>query len=146
MAIEELFNEYAAQLDLFLVQSLAQFDLSDSNLARGIRIDALPEQDLITIIYPDYGFYVNSGRRAGARQPPTSAILEWLMRRNIRPLQGQSLGQLAYIISVAIAMRGIPPREWLDTAINSFESWFLSAQSASLILERIDNSLLPLCQ
>jgi hypothetical protein len=76
----------------------------------------------LRFIYAKYGNFVLSGRRAGAKQPPTSMIEQWIKQKKI-PVgggrttkivprkRGQSntdeIKQVAFLIARAIALKGI---------------------------------------
>lgn len=57
----------------------------------------------------DYFDYVDYGRRAGAKQPPLWAILDWMNRYNIHDAKMKDRS-LAYIIARAIGHNGIKPK------------------------------------
>lgn len=67
----------------------------------------------------DYWRYVEDGRRKGAKQPPVSAIREWIEQRKIKPWKGQTRKGLAYVMARSIAKKGIPPTHYLQRTVES---------------------------
>lgn len=64
--------------------------------------------DLI-IEYISYGKFVESGRRAGAKQPPINEIIKWLESKKYSARKGKNIKQAAYAISKTIKVKGIKP-------------------------------------
>ena len=72
--------------------------------------------------------YVEYGRRAGAKQPPPSAIRNWIKIKplRLRDLQTgkfiekntRNINSVAYLIGRAISEKGIPPRYFFRDAFN----------------------------
>lgn len=62
----------------------------------------------LKLVAPDYVYYIENGRRPG-KQPPRSAIVEWLEVKNIQP-QDISLESLAFLIARKIGRDGIEPK------------------------------------
>jgi len=90
---------------------LIAIGLEDSELYRKRRLEIDEQGQLIKLILPEHARYVELGRRKGARMPPTSAILRWLKKKQIRgrDKRGRFITdiRLAFIISRAIARNGI---------------------------------------
>ena len=80
-------------------------------------ISAVSNRDSISISMEDYGQYVQSGRRRGAKGVPISALLDWIRERNIKP-RDMTERQLAFAIQRNIKKFGIRPSNWFDNAID----------------------------
>lgn len=90
----------------------------------------------------DYYKYVEVGRRKGAKQPPPSAILQWIRVKPIIPRANTLTGrvpteqQLAFLIGRAIKQNGIPPtyamRDSNEVTFNAFEQKLREALNADL--------------
>lgn len=80
-------------------------------------ITAVSNRDSISISMDDYGQYVQSGRRRGAKGVPIAALLDWIRERNIKP-RDMTERQLAFAIQRNIKKFGIRPSNWFDNAID----------------------------
>ena len=85
-------------------------------LRDSIRFNITPKGN-IRFFYLQYGAYVESGRRPGAKQPPTKPILQWIEQRGITPDEGISKRSLAFIIARSIGEKGIRPTPFMKAAI-----------------------------
>ena len=104
-------------------------------LRDSIRFNITPKGN-IRFFYLQYGVYVESGRRAGARQPPTKPILQWIEQRGITPDKGTSKRSLAYIIARSIGEKGIKPTPFMRAAIKQ-QKVGLSKQLAKEIAKTV---------
>jgi len=59
--------------------------LATGQLARGISYEVVdtPEGGVTRISIPEYGKYVDEGRRAGAKMPPVQPIIDWVKVKRI---------------------------------------------------------------
>lgn len=77
----------------------------------------------LTVEYESYGKYVESGRRAGAKQPPTKEIEKWLQVKRYTARKGKDIKSTAYVIAKAIKQKGIKPvnfnKPWTDLKSSS---------------------------
>ena len=65
----------------------------------------------------EHAVYVEEGRRPG-RMPPPRSLLDWIKVARIRPRDPHmSQEDLAYVIARSIGRRGIPPRPFLERAL-----------------------------
>lgn len=71
----------------------------------------------LQIYMEDYGEFVNSGRRKGAKQPPPAAMMNFVRQAGIRPRKGQSLESVAFAIGRSISLNGIRPRPFIDKGL-----------------------------
>lgn len=62
------------------------------------------------ISYLDYGQYVDTGRRAGAKGVPIDVLERWIKLLNIPLKNNQTVRQLAFIFQRAIKEQGSPTR------------------------------------
>lgn len=61
-----------------------------------------------------YASVIEEGRRPGARQPPTSAILPWVRRK--LGVRGKAANGVAFVVARAIGRDGIPGKHVLAGA------------------------------
>lgn len=71
----------------------------------------------LQIYMEDYGEFVNSGRRKGAKMPPPAAMMNFVRQANIRPRPGQSLESVAFAIGRSISLNGIKPKPFIDKGL-----------------------------
>lgn len=57
----------------------------------------------------DYGKYVNTGRKRGARKVPIDALVEWIKQRGIESNNKKAIG-IAFAIQKTIQRDGIPTK------------------------------------
>lgn len=102
------------------VQQLMEANLADTTIGQNSSFileygDSVWE---ITFHTLDYYKYIESGRRAGSKMPPVSAIQAWIEKKHItpRPIGGRvpSLPQLAFLIARHIGRDGIPAKPYLQ--------------------------------
>lgn len=91
----------------------------------------------ITFHTLDYYKYIESGRRAGAKMPPVSAISDWITRKRIvpRPIGKKlpTLPQLAFLIARKIGRDGIPAKPYIkDIQTNMLGDIFNSELTTAL--------------
>lgn len=77
----------------------------------------------ISFEYAPEGQWVESGRRKGARQPPTAPIEKWIKEKGLKgrdPKTGRYISdhQLAYLIARGISRDGIKPLPFMQMAID----------------------------
>lgn len=103
---------------------------------------------LVTINLEAYWFFLEKGRRAGAKMPPVSAIDNWIKVRKIlpRPVTLKSgkqrvptVPQLAFIIARSIAKKGIQPRPFMRESLEETMKDFQSKLSAAVREDVLDN-------
>jgi len=82
-----------------------------------------PSGPTVLFLYEDYGQYVESGRRIGARFPPPGPILQWIKARGIRgrDKRGRFITDksLTFVIQRAISRDGIKPFPFYKDAIGA---------------------------
>jgi len=106
--------------------------LAQSNLIRGKKatpgtlmksISYTIDQNLnIDFYYEDYGEFVESGRRKGARMPPLDPIAKWAKQRSLprfRDKKGRYISNesRAFLLSRSISIKGIKPFPFFTDAI-----------------------------
>ena len=73
------------------------------------------------ILMEDYGLVIDKGRRVGAKQPPyapQNVILNWLKARRIKPRNGITMEQLAFVVSRGIKKGSYKPRPFIERGID----------------------------
>ncbi len=65
-----------------------------------------------------YGDFIEDGRGKG-KQPPSRAIEEWIVERNITIPKGFTLKSLAFVIARKIGEQGYAPRPFIAPSINA---------------------------
>jgi hypothetical protein len=66
-----------------------------------------------------YAQFVEEGRRKGAKQPPSTAIKEWIQQKGISKPSKYSLDSFAFVIARSISRKGIKPRPFIQTTVDS---------------------------
>lgn len=106
-----------------LRESLFQKGISSSgDLAASIKPIVTVEKGKATILQiqmAGYAQFVEEGRRKGAKQPPSSAIKEWIQQKGIARPQKYSLDAFAFVIARSISRKGIKPRPFIQTTVDS---------------------------
>jgi len=89
-------------------------------------IKVVPKKDGLSIEMNDYGQFVQSGRLAGKKGVPISAIIKWIKDRKLkgRDKKGRYIKDVsfAFAIQTNIKKFGIKPSNWLDVAIENLLS------------------------
>lgn len=76
----------------------------------------------------EYANVVEYGRRKGAKQPPTKAIIQWIKQKPIRlqkpgggfiPMSEANIKRAAFLMARAIAKNGIPETRFYRDAIEA---------------------------
>lgn len=96
--------------------------VATGNLINSIRYNVSSNGN-ISFEYAPEGKWVESGRRKGAKQPPTNPIEKWIKQKAIKgrdPKTGRymSYHQLAYLIARSISRDGIKPVPFMQLAID----------------------------
>lgn len=86
--------------------------VNTGNLANGWRAKDIAE-GAVLINIRSYSPVVDGGRRAGAKMPPKSAIVPWLMRR--LGLSRKEAEARWFLVARAIQRRGLLPRQILTS-------------------------------
>lgn len=95
------------ELYIILEYTMKINQLGSSDLLKDSRIDMA--DNIFFLIFPDYVEYVNSGRRPGAKMPPTDAIVNWCREKGI-PTDNNTVWK----IRQGIAKQGIAARPVID--------------------------------
>lgn len=90
-------------------------------------------------ILPTHWKYVEYGRRAGAKMPPVSAIRDWVVVKKLVPSGRQTIDGLSWAIAKGIANNGIPPRNYLASALSDADKDF--EQTADKLAEILNSEI-----
>jgi hypothetical protein len=60
---------------------MRQYHLGNSEVLDDARVEI--QGNIFSLIFPSYIEYINSGRRAGAKMPPSDAIIAWCREKGI---------------------------------------------------------------
>lgn len=80
---------------------------------RGWRAEMSSWDQLLLRNDAPYSLFVESGRRAGARQPPVMALVPWVQR--VLGVPERRARSVAFMVARAISRRGIPARPVLKS-------------------------------
>lgn len=90
----------------------------------------------------DYWYYVEYGRRKGAKQPPSKVIEGWIRIKPVKPRNGKRISdkQLAFLIGRAISRDGIPATHLLRTSNRAVYNQF-KKEIAEALAQDIGNAI-----
>ena len=106
---------------------------SSSDLVRSVSYKVF-QNGKIEFYFNQYGEFVDSGRRKGAKPPPVSALKKWAESKGLNP----------YAVSKSISKKGIRPYRWIDESFpsdknpNSRPSRELEMLWEELIIEQLN--------
>lgn len=134
MSWESLMNEIGKRVILNLQDNLKKQGLQNSRIIDDLSYELDIDDDEYELIFrvPNYGIYIEKGRKPNSKMPPKKPIDAWLKRKNI-PIGA------SFPIRKKIAEDGIKPRPFLDTIAKTIvdtEQAFLE-QSTSEIYIRL---------
>lgn len=129
-ALREAMDKYGKALVIEIVQQLANADKNATGkLARSIGYELFETLDSIAvgIVAEPYFEVVDGGRRKGAKQPPSGAILKWMKVRNIKGRNkktGKFITQksAAFLIARSIGKNGIKPAFIIKKSLKNLKS------------------------
>jgi hypothetical protein len=79
--LEKTFKSIQDDLYIFIEYSMRQYHLGNSEVLDDARVEI--QGNIFSLIFPSYIEYINSGRRAGAKMPPSDAIIAWCRSKGI---------------------------------------------------------------
>ena len=116
---QKTFEDFAQEV----VDLQRNFLVSKGKIASGDLVNSIGYQVVesakgksVEFLADDYWVYVEYGRRAGDKFPPPQPIAQWIRERRIRPSAGVTQEQLVYLISRAIADKGIRPTPFVEAS------------------------------
>lgn len=133
MDINRVYKAITDDLYIFWEYAIRQNGLGNSKLLKEANITYTTE-NLFLLVFPDYVEYVNSGRRGGAKMPPTDAIVEWARSKGIPTDNGT-----IWKIRKGIAEDGIKPRPVLDMIFDLAEEEWNSEWAEEIFNEIISD-------
>lgn len=107
-ALEDIGEDIVDELTRELIKA-KKVDTGDLLASLDYRVLETVDGLLLEILANDTLKYVDQGRRRGAKQPPTSAIIPWVQRKNIRIKGAKTVEQKAFVIARSIKKNGIRP-------------------------------------
>jgi hypothetical protein len=107
-ALEEIGEDIIDELSRELIKA-KKIDTGDLLASLDYRVLETVDGLLLEILANDTLKYVDQGRRRGAKQPPTSAIIPWVERKNIKIKGAKTVEQKAFVIARSIKKNGIRP-------------------------------------
>lgn len=114
--ISQTLEDIGARVILNMEKRLKQQGLSDSNFINDIdyEVDITGDEYELVVNMPNYGIYINNGRKPNSKMPPKNSLLDWMSRKGI-PRDKE------FPIRKMIGIRGIKPRPFFDAFINTVE-------------------------
>lgn len=119
------------ELYIILEYSMKANKLGGSDLLDDSRIDV--QNNFFLLVFPDYVEYINSGRRAGAKMPPSDAIIQWCREKGI-PTDNNTIWR----IRQGIAKQGIAARPVLDQIFDLAENEWMTDWADRVFKEIIE--------
>jgi hypothetical protein len=102
------------EIGQFVINELGKELIKQDHKATGELIASLDYKteigtDLFSIIIEmnDYGRYVNTGRKRGAKKVPIKALIEWVKQKGIETNNKKAIG-VAFAIQKTIQKQGVP--------------------------------------
>ena len=128
MAVTLQYTSKGSELWAKEVVKLAQSNLirgkkaTPGTLMKSISYTIDPRTLQIDFYYEDYGEFVESGRRKGARMPPPGPIAKWAKQRGLprfRDKKGKYISNesRAFVLAKSISIKGIKPFPFFTDAI-----------------------------
>ena len=119
------------ELYIILEYTIKANKLGGSDLLDDSRINI--QNNFFLLIFPDYVEYINSGRRAGAKMPPSDAIIQWCREKGI-PTDNNTIWK----IRQGIAKQGIAARPVLDQIFDLAENEWMTDWADRVFKEIIE--------
>lgn len=119
------------ELYIILEYTMKANKLGGSDLLDDSRINI--QNNFFLLIFPDYIEYINSGRRAGAKMPPSDAIIQWCREKGI-PTDNNTIWK----IRQGIAKQGIAARPVLDQIFDLAENEWMTDWADRVFKEIIE--------
>ena len=99
-----------ANIGQFVIEELAKEIIKQDHSNTGKLIESLDYKvanNVVEVFMNDYGRYVNTGRKRGAKKVPISALVEWIKQRGIASNNKKAIG-IAFAIQKTIEKQGSP--------------------------------------
>lgn len=127
--LRKLGNEMLSKMKSLLIRGGKE----DSNFIKNLRIDIGEREGVIDLILnmPDYGIFIDSGRRPG-KMPPQGVLLNWMSRKGIEK-------KAEYPIRRKIGEKGIKPVKFLHIYDDYEDKIFNILKKGDNIEEEVDN-------
>lgn len=119
------------ELYIILEYTMKANKLGGSDLLDDSRINI--QNNFFLLVFPDYIEYINSGRRAGAKMPPSDAIIQWCREKGI-PTDNNTIWK----IRQGIAKQGIAARPVLDQIFDLAENEWMTDWADRVFKEIIE--------
>lgn len=130
LALRGAMEKYGEALVIEIVQQLKDAGKeATGNLAKSVDYELIEALDKISvgIVALPYFDFVDSGRRKGAKPPPTGPIIEWMKVKGIKgrnPKTGRFISQksTAFAIARGISKNGIKPTNVVKKSLRKLKS------------------------
>lgn len=130
LALKQAMEKYGEALVIEIVQQLKDAGKeATGRLARSVDYELIETLDKISVGIKalDYFENVDSGRRKGAKPPPTDAIIKWIKVKGIKgrnPKTGRFISQksTAFAIAKGISKNGIKPTFVIKKSLRKLKS------------------------
>ena len=123
--IQELLNE----IEDIVRFVLKKIDLDNSSFAKKITIEWIDERVVVSM--PEYGEFIDKGRKKNSRMPPIKSIKEFIRSKNITSTD-LTTDQLAFAIAKSISIKGVKARPFIES---------LTEETFNLVSEHIYNEI-----
>lgn len=93
------------------------------------------QSETVAVLINSYYTYIEAGRNAGGKMPPTQPILDWMVRYRVAPGREK---QVVWAIRRAIAIRGIKAKPFIAEALKAASAEASQALGAAIKFQ-LDN-------
>ena len=127
--IRDILDQIGKQTQSHLQDKIKSGSFATGSLYNSIRHDVTTTSTSasLTVYAGDAFFFVEGGRRKGAKMPPAEPIAQWMSAVGIDP-------KLNWVIRKSIARKGIAPKHYLKDWIGSSSAqWRTDLDNAAII-------------
>ena len=129
--VEKTFKSIQDDLYIFIEYSMRQYHLGNSEVLDDARVEI--QDNIFSLIFPSYIEYINSGRRAGAKMPPSNDMIAWWRVKGM-PTDNNIIGRMRQ----GSAKQGSAARPVIDQIFDLAEHEWMTDWSDKLFNEIIE--------